>query len=57
MYNNKWDIFASSGKISDYLDYKGYVCCTDNINGEANETETINNADAQRIGYKGISCG
>jgi len=53
MSENKWDVFASTGKISDYLDYKGIDI---ERNGE-NNANGIKNNNTQGNCNTGISCG
>ena len=53
MSENKWDVFASTGKITDYLDYKGI---TVGANGDKNACGIENNY-TQGTGNTGISCG
>jgi hypothetical protein len=53
MSENKWDVFASTGKITDYLDYKGI---TVGANGDKNACGIENNY-TQGTGNTGISGG
>lgn len=53
MSENKWDVFASTGKIADYLDYKGIIF---GVNGDKN-AGGIENNNTQGTGNTGISCG
>lgn len=53
MSENKWDVFASTGKISDYLNYRGI---TVGIHGE-NNADGNKNDNPQGTGNTGISCG
>lgn len=51
MSEDKWDTFAVSGKISDYLSFKGI---TVNKNGDIN-ADANTNADVQGTGDTGVS--
>ena len=53
MSENKWDVFASTGKISDYLNYRGVAV---GIHGE-NNADGNKNDNPQGTGNTGISCG
>ena len=52
MSENKWEVFASTGKIADYLNYKGIEV---GQNGEKN-ADGIKNDNSQGTGNTGISC-
>ena len=45
-----WDKFMVSGKISDYLEYKGVITDTLSVSGEQN-----GDYNSQRCGPEGIS--
>lgn len=51
MSEDKWNIFAATGKISDYLSFKGISY---DKNGDTN-ADANTNSDAQGTGYTGIS--
>ncbi|MGN1480602.1 hypothetical protein [Porcipelethomonas sp.] len=50
MTNEKWNIFASTGKIEDYLEYKNSCIARNVKDGDIN-----GNGDAQGYSFKGIS--
>ncbi len=56
MYDEKWDTFAATGKISDYLSFKGIPYFNTTNNGDLN-ADADGNADTQGTCNTGISCG
>ena len=50
MTDEKWNIFASTGKIEDYLEYKNAYDSLHVKDGDIN-----GNSDAQGYSFKGIS--
>ncbi len=50
MYDDKWNTFMATGKISDYLNFKGISYESTVNNGDIN-ADTNTNTDTQGVNY------